>query len=78
MKRPEKQIAKSQKSRWILLARDLWGDWTFSMWGTVPVQRTLWSHSRTGRPIGQAFSAPMQHLAQHGFQIEAADVSESC
>jgi len=77
MKCLEKQIAKIEKSHWILLTRDFWGDWTFSIWGTYPLSRSLGLISERDAKK-QAFFAAKQHLVTYGLQIEADDVSELC
>ncbi len=75
MKYLEKQIAKIEDSHWIIVTRDLSGDWTFAIWGPYPLSGSFGlTNERHAKE--QAFSIATGHLSQYGLQIAAEDVSE--
>jgi hypothetical protein len=71
----EKQIAQIEDRHWIIVTRDLWGSWTFSLWGPCPLNGGFGTIGEEDAK-GQAFSAAKQHLIRNGWKVEAADVSE--
>lgn len=75
MRSLEKQIAQIEASHWIILTRDLSGDWMMSIWGPYPLSGNFGLiQERDAKE--RAFAIAKQHLARHGVQVEAASVSD--
>jgi hypothetical protein len=71
----EKQIAQIEASHWIILTRDLTGDWTISIWGPHPLSGSFGLiHERDAK--ARAFAIAKEHLAHHGLQVDVASVSD--
>ena len=71
----EKQIAQIEESHWIILTRDLSGDWTISIWGPHPLNGSFGLiHEREAKE--RSFAIAKDHLARHGLQVDAGSVSD--
>lgn len=75
MKCLEKQIAKVEASHWIILTRELSGDWSISIWGPNPLNGSFGLiHERDAKE--RAFAIAKEHLGRHGLQVEPFSVSD--
>ena len=77
MKFLEKQVAKIEASHWIILTKELCGDWTLLIWGPNPLSGSFGLiHEQDAKK--RAFEIATDHLARHGLQPEVNGLSELC